>query len=137
MKKKDELPLPLPWRLHGGLKALVWVVLACCSPVLVPLICLSLPFIFIVFLCIRFDHNYGDDLIETVEEEEEEPRKEEVDARALLHGYLEDQLSLVVGSITTITGGDRSNQKGKMKRKQREERKSDGGKGRGSRRGKR
>ncbi|CAL9166478.1 unnamed protein product [Musa hybrid cultivar] len=77
-------------------RACLILALVCCSPVLIPLACLSFPLLFIAGLCLRVGRRRrkprgweGSGILGRCEDDEEAAEGR------LLHRYLEDQLGLV------------------------------------------
>ncbi|KAG1331129.1 hypothetical protein COCNU_02G010970 [Cocos nucifera] len=96
-----------------GRRARLALVLICCSPVLLPLICLSLPVLCIASFCLRFRQwrrpaEIGEDVAAGFLEEGEEAEAAAAAAieGRLLHRYLEDQLGLVKAVWDCDDGGD-------------------------------
>lgn len=88
--------LTLPWRLRRSI--LVGIVLVSCSPILVPLVCLCLPFILVIFLCIRSQRSdvETEDFVDGSKKKEKKKKMKIGEGESLvLHWYLEDQLKLV------------------------------------------
>lgn len=96
-----------------GRRARLAVALICCSPILLPLICLSLPVLFIAAFCLRLRQwRRPAELQEDITagflgrcEEGEEAAAAAVEGR-LLQQYLEDQLALVRAVWDCDDGGD-------------------------------
>ncbi|XP_010912510.1 uncharacterized protein [Elaeis guineensis] len=103
-----------------GRRVRLALALICCSPVLLPLICLSLPVLCIAAFCLRLRQwrrpaELGEDVaagfLERCEEGEEAQAAATAAAAAaiegrLLHRYLEDQLGLVRAVWDCDDGGD-------------------------------